>query len=323
MQNLVGTKLVDWVQAGGYGLPPELQAQMIQQQTDTLKAGETENIRVMRNNMERRGITNSGFIFANEQSIKSNTTKAIAGAIADVQINSELMKMASFEKAMGATAQFLGYLSEQSKMIYSGKMATWEAQTQAGLIQYQAQINADMEGWRMTSQYNLAGWQAETQAGLVQYQAQTAAEMEGWRMANQFNLAGWQADTNALFAQWDKNSTAMIEEWKLDNQFSMEEWGTQANYDLAVFQIESTASLANWSAQADIYKMGINQAYQTQNLDQAAQIAEAYAENRFEENKLLAQMEIDNALAMAEAEGQGAISGTIVTGIASIAAAIL
>jgi len=30
-------------------------------------------------------------------------------------------------------------------------MATWEAQTQAGLVHYQAQINADMEGWRMTN----------------------------------------------------------------------------------------------------------------------------------------------------------------------------
>lgn len=278
IQNLVGTKLTDWVEAGGYGLSPEVQAQMIQQQTDALKAGETENLRVMRNNMERRGITNSGFIFANEQTIKSNTTKAIAGAIADVQINSELMKMASFEKAMGATAQFLGYLSEQSKMIYAGKMATWEAQTQAGLIQYQAQINTDMEGWRMTNQYNLTGWQANAQA---------------------------------MFAQWEMNSRTMVDQWKMENQFSIAEWETQANYDLAVFQIESAATLSNWAAQMDIYKLGINQAYQTQNTLLAGAIAEQVAEQQNIWDVELFEMELEANNQAAATQGFWGLLGTL------------
>ncbi|GAG81921.1 unnamed protein product, partial [marine sediment metagenome] len=44
--------------------------------TDTLKAREQENIRVMRNNMERRGITNSGFLQSAENQIHSNTSVA-------------------------------------------------------------------------------------------------------------------------------------------------------------------------------------------------------------------------------------------------------
>jgi len=141
LQDQLMTTITDWVAAGGYGLAPEIQAQMIQQQTDSLKAREAENIRVMNNNMERRGITNSGFAFSNEQQIRSNTTVAIAGAISDVQIQSALMKMASFEKAMGAAGQFLGYLSEQSQLKYAPEFATWQAQQMAKMQKWQAEFD--------------------------------------------------------------------------------------------------------------------------------------------------------------------------------------
>jgi len=132
-------KLTKWLEAEG--IPKETQAQMIQAQTDVIKAQETENIRVMRNNMERRGITNSGFIFSNEQNIRSNTTVTIANSIRDVQIKSALMKMSSFEKAMGAAGQFLGYLSEQSQLKYQPQFATWQAEQMATMQQWQAKVD--------------------------------------------------------------------------------------------------------------------------------------------------------------------------------------
>jgi len=140
-EDMFGGKITDWAEAGGYGIPEETQAQMIQQQTDSLKASEAENLRVMRNNMERRGITNSGFVFANEQAIRSNTSKAIASGIADIQIKSALMKMASFETAMGQAGQFLGYLSEQSQLKYAPEFATWSAEQLAKMQAWQADID--------------------------------------------------------------------------------------------------------------------------------------------------------------------------------------
>jgi len=140
-QEKYGAQLTDWLEAGGYGLSPETQAQMIQLQTDTLKAREQENIRIMKNNMERRGITNSGYIDANMHMITSNTSVTIAGAIADVQIKSALLKMASFEKAMGAAAQFLGYLSEQSQLAYAPKFATWQAEQLATMQFWQGKLD--------------------------------------------------------------------------------------------------------------------------------------------------------------------------------------
>jgi len=213
MMDLLGTTITDWVTSGGYGLPPEIQAQMIQQQTDTLKAREQENIRVMKNNMERRGITNSGYVQANMNMITSNTSVAIAGAIADVQIKSALMKMASFEKAMGAAAQFLGYLSEQSQLAYAPKFATWQA--------------------------------------------------------------------------------------------------------------EQLAKMQVWQGKLDIYKMELNQAYQTQNIELQAKLTSELAEQQHRYDIELAQMEIDAAQEMAKQEAAGSVSGSLVTGLFALGAAFL
>jgi hypothetical protein len=140
-EEMYSGQLTDWVEAGGYGIPEETQAQMIQQQTDSLKAREQESLRVMRNTMERRGLTNSGLIFANEQAIRSGTSVAIAGAIADVQIKSALLKLASFETAMGQAGQFLDYLSLQTQLKYAPEFATWKAQQQAILYQWQGEMD--------------------------------------------------------------------------------------------------------------------------------------------------------------------------------------
>jgi len=162
-------QLENWVASGGYGIPEEVQGQMIQRQTDTLKAKEAENIRVMRNDMERRGLTNSGYVFSNEMKIRAATTQAIANSMTDIQIQSSLMKLASFEKAIGAMGEFLGYLSAQSQLAYAPTLATWNAQQQANLTAYQAQTQA-----------NITQYQAQVQAVLTQYQVQ--AEMARTQM---------------------------------------------------------------------------------------------------------------------------------------------
>ena len=275
---MYGGTIEDIIKARGEGIPEETINLMIRQQSQALTAREDENLRVMHNDMERRGITESGLVFWNQQKIKSATTTALANSITDIQIRSSLMKMASFENALGRAGQFLGYLQEQSKMIYMGKMATWEAQTQANLIQYQAQIGADLEQWKMV---------------------------------NQFNLTNWQANTQALFAQWDKNSTAMIEAWKMENQFNIAEWETQANYDMAVFQIETEALMAKWSAQMDIYKLGISQAYLQNNMNLQAQINAQAAEQQHMWDVEMAEMEMEAENKIAATQGFFGLLGTL------------
>ena len=175
-EEMLGGKITDWVEAGGYGIPEETQNLMIQKQTDSLKAREQENIRVMRNNMERRGITNSGFVFANEQAIRSNTSVAIAGAIADVQIKSALMKMASFEKAMGAASQFLGYLSEQSQLKYQPEFATWQAEQMAKMQAWQGKL--DIYKMELNQAYQTQNIQLQAQLQSQLNQEQNAFEQQ-------------------------------------------------------------------------------------------------------------------------------------------------
>lgn len=199
-EEMYSGKLTDWVE-NPQGIPEETQALMIQKQTDALKARETENIRVMRNNMERRGITNSGFIFANEQAIRSNTSVAIAGAIADVQINSALMKMASFEKAMGAAGQFLGYLSEQSQLKYAPEFATWQAEQMAKMQAWQAKI--DFQKLAINQAY---------QTQNMQLQAQLTSQLNEQQHGYDIELAEMEIEANqqAAAAQGAGNIFGMV-----------------------------------------------------------------------------------------------------------------
>ena len=130
----------------------------------------------MNNNMERRGITNSGFAFSNEQQIRSNTTVAIAGAISDVQIQSALMKMASFEKAMGAAAQFLGYLSEQSQLKYAPKFATWQAEQMAKMAKWQAEF--DLTKMQLNQAYQTQNIKLQAELTSQLYEQQHAYDIE-------------------------------------------------------------------------------------------------------------------------------------------------
>ena len=199
-EDMYGGQLTDWVEAGGYGIPEETQNLMIQQQTDSLKAREQESIRVMRNNMERRGITNSGFLYANEQTIRSNTTVAIAGAIADVQIKSALMKMASFEKAMGAAAQFLGYLSEQSQLAYAPEFATWQAEQMATMQAWQAEQMATLQAWQAKLDIYKMELNQAYQTQNMQLQAQLQSQLNQEQNAFDLQLAEMEIEANQQIA---------------------------------------------------------------------------------------------------------------------------
>jgi len=170
-------KLQDWLESGGYGIPEETQKQMIQQQTDVIKANEKEALRLMKNNLERRGITNTGFQIAFEQQIKSNTSKTLANSIRDIQIQNTLLKLASFERAMGVTAQYLGYLSTQSQLAYQAEYATWQAEQLAKIQAWQAQIDfKKMQLAQCYQQQNLK-LSAQLQSQLAQQQHQYDLEL--------------------------------------------------------------------------------------------------------------------------------------------------
>ena len=62
------------------------------------------------------------------------------------------MKLASFERALGAAATFLGYLGEMSQLQYQPQFATWQAQQQANLQAWQTKW--DLYKFEMQNYYN-------------------------------------------------------------------------------------------------------------------------------------------------------------------------
>lgn len=153
----------DILEAGGTGLSDEIQQLMMDKNNEALMSRETEAIRLLKNNMARRGIDNWGLEFKNIQAIKSTTTKEIAANIRDIQIQNALMKASSFENALGMSAQFLDYLDRQSQLRHAPKELTYKMKEQAKLYQYQANVDI----WKMKIN------QAYTQ-GNMQYAQQLA-----------------------------------------------------------------------------------------------------------------------------------------------------
>lgn len=279
-EEMYSGQLRQWIEAGGYGIPEETQAKMIQRTTDTLKAKEAEDIRVMRNNMERRGLTNSGLVFANEQKIRANTTTAIANSITDIQIQSALMKMASFEKALGAAGEYLGYLSEQSQLAYQPKVLTWQAQTQSDLIRYQEQINALLQEYNMQFQATMAAYDTERQRAFLQYSTQAEA-----------NLTAYNVNAQAKLMEYDaKNAAAAM-----------------------AYQAQMQIKLARYAAEMEMAKMQLSQAYTTQNMQQQAYWTDWINQQSFEREKELTQMQIEANENAARYAGYGQTLGLLGT----------
>jgi len=148
------------IKEGGKGIDEATQQLMRQQQFDILKTREKENIRLLQQDMERRGITNAGLYFSEEQNIKATTTRALADSMTNIQIKSALMKAASFEHALGQAGLFLGYLTEQSQLAYAPKLETWRAQERAKEVTYLTQAEARFTTYRAQAEAKLCGLQA-------------------------------------------------------------------------------------------------------------------------------------------------------------------
>ena len=152
-EEMYGGELVDIIKNKGLGIPKETQALMKQQVYDTLRAKESENIRLLRDNMEQRGITDSGLLFSEESKIRAATTRGLAASVTEISIKSAFMKMASFENALGQASNFLGYLSQESQLAYAPKLETYRQQRQSDIVRMQG--NIDIYKQKLQQAYNV------------------------------------------------------------------------------------------------------------------------------------------------------------------------
>lgn len=247
-EEMVGGKITETLEMEGRGIPEVTQAQMIQKTTDVLKSREEESLRVMRNTMERRGITNSGFVFANEQQIKSVTTVAIANNIRDVQISSAFMKMASFENAMGQAAKFLGYLADESLKAYAPKLAQWEMEAKYGLAEYGVEVQFELARAELKASYGLAGYGVEAEYGMAGYQAQVQATIAQFQVNALAIMNEWQAKFDLI--KMEINQAYAQDNINLANQWLQTLQDDQQAANLQIAQMEMDFAEAQSKAEA-------------------------------------------------------------------------
>jgi hypothetical protein len=138
--------------------------------------------------MERRGITNSGFVYSNEQKIRATTTKSMAESIRNIEIQDAMMKLASWETAMGQTAQFLGYLSNESYLAYQPKLMEWQAKFDV----YKMKLNQCYQQSNMKLQAQLTGQlQADQNAfAMEMFQMELEATQQAAKTQSLWNIIG-------------------------------------------------------------------------------------------------------------------------------------
>lgn len=136
-----GGRIEDILKTGGYGIDKDTQQLMKQQIYDDLKAREKESIRIMERDLEQRGVYDSNLYISEKQKIKATTSRGLAAATTEIKIKSAFIKMASFENALGLSAQFLGYLGKQSELANAPGLATWQMRAQAKIVEYQARVD--------------------------------------------------------------------------------------------------------------------------------------------------------------------------------------
>ena len=166
----------------GIGIDEATQQLMKQQTWDLIKADRNEKIRKLKETMEQRGITSSGLYISEEMKVHANATRALAASVTEVKIKSAFMKMASFENALGLSAQFLGYLSEQSQLAYAPKLATWAKRADAKIMAMQASVQVYVTKLQQAYTVNNMNAQAAIEAQFATQQNAWDVEMAEMEM---------------------------------------------------------------------------------------------------------------------------------------------
>ena len=121
----------------------------------------------------------------------------MANVMRDVEIQDSLMKVASYQNALGLGVQFLSYLSEESWRQYQPVLAQWGAQVDM----YKMAIN------QAYTQNNMAIQQAYTQGNMA---LANYYEQQNLVMAHQYDMemAQFTADTNIQLTQMQIDAAA-------------------------------------------------------------------------------------------------------------------
>ena len=172
----VGGAISDIIEQGGIGIGEETKEKIFLREAEIINASTAQAQRNLEDRMAAQGLSDSGMAFSEGMKLASKSTIAMANVMRDVAIQDSLMKIASYQNALGLGVQFLSYLSEESWRQYQPTLYQWQAQVDMYKLAIQDAYNkqdlAQAHKWDM----EMAQFTASTNIQLTQMTIDAAAE---------------------------------------------------------------------------------------------------------------------------------------------------
>ena len=180
----VGGAISDIITQGGIGMGEETKEQLFLREAEIINASTAQAQRNLEDRMAAQGLSDSGMAFSEGMKLASKSTIAMANVMRDVAIQDSLMKIASYQNALGLGVQFLSYLSEESWRQYQPTLYQWQAQVDM----YKLAINDayTKQNYALAHSYDMemAQFEADTRIQLTQMEidanAKAAAKKNWW-----------------------------------------------------------------------------------------------------------------------------------------------
>ena len=176
LSSQVGGAISGIIEQGGMGIGEETKQQIFQREAEIINASTAQANKNLEDKMAAQGLSNSGMAFSEGMKLASKSTIAMANVMRDVEIQDSLMKVASYQNALGLGVQFLSYLSEESWRQYQPTLYQWQAQVDMYKLAIQDAYNK--QDMALAHQYDmqLAQFTASTNIQLTQMQIDAAAK---------------------------------------------------------------------------------------------------------------------------------------------------
>jgi len=184
----VGGAISDIITQGGIGMGEETKEQLFLREAEIINASTAQAQRNLEDRMAAQGLSDSGMAFSEGMKLASKSTIAMANVMRDVAIQDSLMKIASYQNALGLGVQFLSYLSEESWRQYQPILAQWGAQVEMYKMAITDAYNKQNLDLAHRYDMELAQFQAQTQKELAQMEIDAAAKAA--KKKNWWDIAG-------------------------------------------------------------------------------------------------------------------------------------
>ena len=184
----VGGAISGIIAEGGIGMGEETKEQLFLREAEIINASTAQAQRNLEDKMAAQGLSDSGMAFSEGMKLASKSTIAMANVMRDVAIQDSLMKIASYQNALGLGVQFLSYLSEESWRQYQPVVEQWKAQVDMYRLAIQDAYNKQDLALAHRYDMELSQFQAQTQKELAQMEIDAAAKAA--KKKNWWDIAG-------------------------------------------------------------------------------------------------------------------------------------